>query len=45
VDYGVYGVPETFFIDREGRVRFKQVGAVTDAIMAQYIETLLGEPA
>jgi cytochrome c biogenesis protein CcmG, thiol:disulfide interchange protein DsbE len=45
VDYGVYGVPETFFIDRQGRVRFKQVGAVTDEIMKQYIETLLGEPA
>ena len=45
VDYGVYGVPETLFIDRKGRVRFKQVGAVTDQIMAQNIETLLGEPA
>jgi cytochrome c biogenesis protein CcmG/thiol:disulfide interchange protein DsbE len=45
VDYGVYGVPETFFIDRQGRVRFKQVGAVTDEIMKQHIETLLGEPA
>ncbi|MGH7366777.1 MAG: TlpA family protein disulfide reductase [Candidatus Rokuibacteriota bacterium] len=45
VDYGVYGVPETFFIDREGRVRFKQVGAVTDAIMKRHVETLLAEPA
>jgi cytochrome c biogenesis protein CcmG/thiol:disulfide interchange protein DsbE len=43
VDYGVYGVPETFFIDRAGRVRSKHVGAVTDDILAQRIETLLGE--
>ncbi|HSB42743.1 MAG TPA: TlpA disulfide reductase family protein [Methylomirabilota bacterium] len=45
VDYGVYGVPETFFIDRRGRVRFKQVGAVTDEIMRVQIDKLLGEPA
>jgi cytochrome c biogenesis protein CcmG/thiol:disulfide interchange protein DsbE len=45
VDYGVYGVPETFFIDRKGRVRFKHVGAVTDEIMKQQVEKLLAEPA
>jgi len=28
VDYGVWGIPETFFLDREGRITFKQVGAV-----------------
>ena len=33
VDYGVYGVPETFFIDRAGRIRVKHVGAVTDAVL------------
>ena len=43
VDYGVYGVPETFFIDRAGRVRWKHVGAVTDEIVQERIETLLGE--
>jgi cytochrome c biogenesis protein CcmG, thiol:disulfide interchange protein DsbE len=45
VDYGVYGVPETFFIDRAGRVRFKHVGAVTDALFKQHVETLLAEQA
>jgi cytochrome c biogenesis protein CcmG/thiol:disulfide interchange protein DsbE len=45
VDYGVYGVPETFFIDRKGRVRFKHVGAVTDEILKGQIEKLLEEPA
>jgi cytochrome c biogenesis protein CcmG/thiol:disulfide interchange protein DsbE len=45
VDYGVYGVPETFFIDRQGQVRFKQIGAITDEIMKQQVEKLLAEPA
>lgn len=29
IDYGVYGVPETFVIDKQGVVRHKQVGPVT----------------
>jgi cytochrome c biogenesis protein CcmG/thiol:disulfide interchange protein DsbE len=41
VDYGVYGVPETFFIDREGRIRVKHVGAVTDEAFRTAVETLL----
>ena len=43
VDYGVYGVPETFFIDREGRIRAKHVGALSDEMFAQTIEPLLAE--
>ena len=41
VDYGVYGVPETFFIDREGRIRAKHVGALSDQMFAEAIEPLL----
>ena len=44
VDYGVYGVPETFFIDRKGVIRAKHVGAVNDAIFRAEVERLLGEP-
>ena len=29
IDYGVYGVPETFVIDREGRIRWRHPGPVT----------------
>ena len=29
IDYGVYGVPETFLIDREGVIRYKQIGPTT----------------
>ena len=43
VDYGVYGVPETFFIDRRGRIRAKHVGAVTDDSFRHQVERLLAE--
>jgi cytochrome c biogenesis protein CcmG/thiol:disulfide interchange protein DsbE len=29
IDFGVYGVPETFLVDAQGIVRFKQIGALT----------------
>jgi len=41
IDWGVYGVPETFVIDRQGVVRFKHVGPVTAELMRQKIEPLL----
>ena len=45
VDYGVYGVPETFFIDRAGRIRLKQTGAVSDDLFRTEVDKLLAEPA
>ena len=33
IDFGVYGVPETFIVDREGVIRFKQVGPITESAM------------
>jgi cytochrome c biogenesis protein CcmG/thiol:disulfide interchange protein DsbE len=29
IDYGVYGVPETFIIDKQGVIRHKVIGPVT----------------
>lgn len=29
IDFGVYGMPETFVIDRKGVVRYKRIGAIT----------------
>ncbi len=29
IDWGVYGIPETFILDRDGRVRYKHVGPIT----------------
>lgn len=44
IDYGVYGVPETFLIDRRGRIRAKHVGAVTERFFREKAEPLLEEP-
>jgi cytochrome c biogenesis protein CcmG/thiol:disulfide interchange protein DsbE len=41
IDYGVYGVPETFVIDRQGRTVFKQAGAVTEEMLVPHLEPLL----
>ena len=37
IDYGVYGVPETFLIDKKGIIRFKQIGPVTPAVLQETI--------
>ncbi len=41
LDFGVYGVPETFVIDKAGIVRFKHVGPLTPDVIADRIEPLL----
>lgn len=33
IDYGVYGAPETFLVDRDGVIRFKHVGPVTPELL------------
>jgi cytochrome c biogenesis protein CcmG, thiol:disulfide interchange protein DsbE len=35
IDYGVYGVPETYVIDREGVIRYKHIGPLTPEIAQQ----------
>jgi len=35
IDWGVYGVPETFLIDREGRIAYKHIGPVTPQVMRE----------
>ncbi len=44
IDYGVYGVPETFVIDRQGRIAYKHAGAVTEEMLASKIDPLLENP-
>ena len=41
IDYGVYGVPETFVIDAQGVVRYKQIGPLTEEAIRDKIEPLL----
>lgn len=41
IDYGVYGVPETYLIDGAGVIRFKQTGPVTPQVMQTLILPLV----
>ncbi len=41
IEYGVYGVPETFVIDKKGIIRYKHVGPVTDEILEKKILPLI----
>ena len=41
IDYGVYGVPETYVIDRNGIIRYKRIGPVTVQILQEKILPLL----
>lgn len=41
IDYGVYGVPETYLIDRDGIIRFKQIGPLTPEAMQTNILPLI----
>jgi cytochrome c biogenesis protein CcmG/thiol:disulfide interchange protein DsbE len=43
IDYGLYGVPETFFISKDGRVAYKQIGPANEAILIEWIEKLSKE--
>ena len=37
IDYGVYGVPETYLIDKHGVIRYKQIGPITEEALVQKI--------
>lgn len=37
IDFGVYGVPETFLIGKDGRIAYKHIGAMTPQIFEQEI--------
>lgn len=41
IDYGVYGVPETFVIDKSGTIRYKQIGPVTPKALNEKILPLV----
>ncbi len=41
IQYGVYGVPETYVIDKEGVIRYKRVGVVTPELLADKILPLI----
>lgn len=41
IDYGVYGLPETFIIDPQGRIAYKQIGPITPALWRDKIRPLV----
>jgi len=41
IDYGVYGVPETFVIDKMGVIRYKQIGPITQEALDATILPLI----
>jgi len=43
IDYGVYGVPETFVIDKQGVIRDKIIGVITPEIVTQKLLPLIKE--
>ena len=49
IDYGVYGVPETYLIDKRGVIRYKQIGPVTPEVLKMkvlpLVKQLESEPA
>jgi cytochrome c biogenesis protein CcmG/thiol:disulfide interchange protein DsbE len=43
IDLGVYGVPETFVIDKQGVIRYKQIGPMTPEVWEQKLAPLIKE--
>jgi cytochrome c biogenesis protein CcmG/thiol:disulfide interchange protein DsbE len=43
IDYGVYGVPETYVIDRKGVIRYKHIGPLTPEVAQKKIRPLVAE--
>jgi cytochrome c biogenesis protein CcmG/thiol:disulfide interchange protein DsbE len=41
IDYGVYGVPETYVIDKQGIIRYKQIGPITPDVWQQTLLPLI----
>ncbi|GAB4175323.1 MAG: DsbE family thiol:disulfide interchange protein [Rhodocyclaceae bacterium] len=41
IDWGVYGVPETFVIDRQGRIAYKHIGAITPRVLEDKLLPLI----
>ena len=41
IDWGVYGVPETFLIDRNGKIAYKHIGPITPEVLEQKLRPLI----
>jgi cytochrome c biogenesis protein CcmG, thiol:disulfide interchange protein DsbE len=43
IDFGVYGVPESYLVDKQGRIRFRQVGPLTQDVIEAQLKPLIAE--
>jgi cytochrome c biogenesis protein CcmG/thiol:disulfide interchange protein DsbE len=43
IDFGVYGVPESYLIDKQGKIRFRQVGPFTESDIRTKLDPLIAE--
>lgn len=43
IEYGVYGVPETYLIDKQGVIQYKHIGVVTEKDLSEKILPLVKE--
>lgn len=41
IDYGLYGVPETFVVTGDGRVAYKHIGAISESVLTLKLDSLL----
>ena len=42
IDWGVYGVPETFVVGKDGRIAYKHIGPLTPEVLTNTILPLIG---
>lgn len=45
IDLGVTGAPESYLVDKAGRIRYKQIGPITDDVWAQVLQPLIAKLA
>jgi len=45
IEYGLFGVPETYFIDKHGTIAYKHIGPVSADVLAKWITKLLADSA
>jgi cytochrome c biogenesis protein CcmG/thiol:disulfide interchange protein DsbE len=41
IDFGLYGVPETYLVDKSGIVRWRWAGGLSDDVLTQYLAPLM----
>ena len=41
IDYGVYGVPETFIIDPKGIIRYKNIGPIQPSFFEDHLKPII----